>query len=198
MRIEPAPSVAWPAAARPAATAAALPPLEPPQVRSVFQGLRVTPQCRDSVEPVMASSGRVVLPRITAPAVAQPAHELGVGGCAVGEPAGAVGGVLAGDVGVVLHGHGHPQQRALLPRSAPAIGLLGLRQCPFRQHHPVAVELRVDALDALQVGLGELPRADLAGAHELRLAGCTGEGQIGGVHGARPYPAWAVSRRRGR
>ena len=68
MRIEPAPSVAWAMAARPAATAAALPPLEPPHVRSRSHGLRVTPQLGDSVLPVMASSGRFVLPMITAPA----------------------------------------------------------------------------------------------------------------------------------
>ena len=80
MRIEPAPSVAWPAAARPAATAAPLPPLEPPGVRSGFHGLRVTPQLGDSVAPMIASSGRLVLPRITAPALAQAAHDLGVGG----------------------------------------------------------------------------------------------------------------------
>jgi hypothetical protein len=43
MRIEPAPSEAKAIGARPAATAAALPPLEPPGVRCGFQGLRVTP-----------------------------------------------------------------------------------------------------------------------------------------------------------
>ena len=43
MRIEPAPSPAEAIGTRPAATAEAEPPLEPPGVRCAFQGLRVTP-----------------------------------------------------------------------------------------------------------------------------------------------------------
>ena len=68
IRIEPAPSEAVAAAHRPAATAAALPPLDPPGVRSVFQGLRVIPNAGPSVVPMIASSGRLVLPSTTAPA----------------------------------------------------------------------------------------------------------------------------------
>ncbi len=43
IRIEPAPSEALRDATSPAATAAALPPLEPPGVRPGSHGLRVTP-----------------------------------------------------------------------------------------------------------------------------------------------------------
>ena len=68
MRIEPAPSEAVAPPTIPAATAAPLPPLDPPGVRSVSHGLRVTPQRSDSVKPQIASSGRVVLAMITAPA----------------------------------------------------------------------------------------------------------------------------------
>src|SRR5262245_52335271 len=68
MRIDPAPSVAVAAAHRPAATAAALPPLEPPGLRSVFHGLRVIPNAGPSVSPMIASSGVFVLPITTAPA----------------------------------------------------------------------------------------------------------------------------------
>ena len=68
MRIEPAPSEAEAIGTRPAATAAALPPLEPPGVRCGFQGLRVTPQVADSVKPQIASSGSSVLPTTIAPA----------------------------------------------------------------------------------------------------------------------------------
>ena len=68
MRIEPAPSDAVAAAHRPAATAAALPPLEPPALRSVFHGLRVMPKAGPSVSPMITSSGQLVLPMITAPA----------------------------------------------------------------------------------------------------------------------------------
>ncbi len=56
------------AATRPAATAAPLPPDEPPGTRSVFQGFRVTPQVGDSVNIAKASSGRLVLPITIAPA----------------------------------------------------------------------------------------------------------------------------------
>ena len=66
--IEPAPSDAVAAAHSPAATAAALPPLEPAGLRSVFHGLRVMPNAGPSVSPMIASSGVFVLPRITAPA----------------------------------------------------------------------------------------------------------------------------------
>ena len=51
----------------PVATATAAPPLEPPGVRSGFQGLRVTPVKAQSVTPFQPNSGVVVLPRSTAP-----------------------------------------------------------------------------------------------------------------------------------
>jgi hypothetical protein len=43
MRTEPPPSVPTDKQPMPSATAAALPPLDPPAVRSVFHGLRVAP-----------------------------------------------------------------------------------------------------------------------------------------------------------
>ena len=49
MRNEPAPSVPVATATMPDATAAADPPLDPPGVRSVFQGLRVMPCKTDAV-----------------------------------------------------------------------------------------------------------------------------------------------------
>ena len=68
IRIEPAPSEAVAAPTSPAATAAPLPPDEPPVLRPGPQGLRVTPQRSDSVKPQIASSGSAVLPTITPPA----------------------------------------------------------------------------------------------------------------------------------
>ena len=49
MRIEPPPSEAVARASIPEARAAEEPPLEPPGVRSRFQGLRVTPKTSLSV-----------------------------------------------------------------------------------------------------------------------------------------------------
>ena len=51
----------------PAVTAAALPPLLPPGVRSRFHGLRVTPLSGESVTGFQPNSGVVVLPKNTAP-----------------------------------------------------------------------------------------------------------------------------------
>src|SRR3954452_13061577 len=54
--------------AKPAATAAALPPLEPPGTRVGSCGLRVGPKAEFSVDEPIANSSRVVLPMTTAPA----------------------------------------------------------------------------------------------------------------------------------
>ena len=68
MRIEPPPSDACAIGARPATTAAAAPPLDPPGVWSGFQGLRQMPLRSDSVTAVMPNSGVFVLPITTKPA----------------------------------------------------------------------------------------------------------------------------------
>jgi hypothetical protein len=64
----PPPSDACAIATMPAATAAALPPLEPPLVREVSHGLRVAPQARDSVTGRLPHSQLVVRPSGTNPA----------------------------------------------------------------------------------------------------------------------------------
>ena len=68
MRIEPRPSEPVPNPTRPAATAAAVPPLDPPGVRATSQGLRVTPKASLSVQGQIVSSGTWVLPITIAPA----------------------------------------------------------------------------------------------------------------------------------
>src|SRR5829696_8765232 len=67
-RIEPPVSLPRPTAAKPAATAAALPPLDPPATRLVSCGLNVGPNALFSVLDPMANSSRFVLPTSTAPA----------------------------------------------------------------------------------------------------------------------------------
>src|SRR5437660_5670114 len=67
-RIEPPVSVPSAIAHRPAATAAALPPDEPPGTRVVSHGLRVVLKALFSVEEPIANSSRFVLPMMTAPA----------------------------------------------------------------------------------------------------------------------------------
>src|ERR1700756_5192004 len=51
-----------------AASAAALPPPEPPGTRSTFQGFRVGPYAEFSVDEPIANSSMLVLPRIGMPA----------------------------------------------------------------------------------------------------------------------------------
>ena len=58
----PVPSHTWPAA-----SAAAVPPEEPPGVKRVFHGLRVTPNTALSVWPPAANSGMFDLPTTSAP-----------------------------------------------------------------------------------------------------------------------------------
>jgi hypothetical protein len=68
MRVDPPPSLAVPQGTRPAATAAAEPPDEPPGVRSRAHGLRVTPHAFVLVKFIVPNSGAAVLPIGTAPA----------------------------------------------------------------------------------------------------------------------------------
>ena len=68
MRTEPAPSVPTDSGPMPAATAAAVPPDEPPGVLLKSQGLRVMPVSGELVSPLQPNSGVLVLPSSTAPA----------------------------------------------------------------------------------------------------------------------------------
>src|ERR671913_1257950 len=70
-RIEPPVSLPRLTLAKPAATAAALPPLDPPGTRVGSWGLRVGPNAEFSVLEPMANSSRLVLPTTTAPAAAR-------------------------------------------------------------------------------------------------------------------------------
>src|SRR5262245_26074643 len=68
MRIDPAPSVPTLSGPSPAATAAAVPPDEPPGVLAGSHGLRVIPVSGELVSALHPNSGVVVLPISTAPA----------------------------------------------------------------------------------------------------------------------------------
>ncbi len=68
IRTEPAPSVPTLSGPSPAATAAAVPPDDPPGVFVVSHGLRVMPVSDELVSPLHPNSGVVVLPSSTAPA----------------------------------------------------------------------------------------------------------------------------------
>src|SRR5204863_2463541 len=75
MRLDPPPSVPMPIGPSPAATAAAAPPDDPPQVRARSHGLAVRPNSGASVKHLWPNSGVVVLPTRTAPAALRRATE---------------------------------------------------------------------------------------------------------------------------
>src|SRR5579859_4536114 len=68
MRVDPPPSLAVHMGTKPAATAAAEPPDDPPGVRVRSQGLRVVPQAGEWVKATAPNSGAAVFPTGTAPA----------------------------------------------------------------------------------------------------------------------------------
>src|SRR5436305_5730715 len=68
MRLDPPPSVPMPIGPSPAATAAAAPPDDPPDVRDRSQGLAARPNSGASVKHLWPNSGVVVLPTRIAPA----------------------------------------------------------------------------------------------------------------------------------
>ncbi|MNN82129.1 hypothetical protein D3C81_1990280 [compost metagenome] len=68
MRIEPPMSLAWATGTSRAATAAAAPPLEPPDECCGFHGLRQGPNSAASVVGVMPNSGVLLRPTTTRPA----------------------------------------------------------------------------------------------------------------------------------
>ena len=75
MRIEPPPSLAVARGAMPDASAAAEPPLEPPGVRSRFQGLRVGAEELVVGEGDVAELGRICLAHDDRPGGLQAGHE---------------------------------------------------------------------------------------------------------------------------
>ena len=181
-RIDPAPSEPRAAPTRPAATAAAEPPLEPPGERSRSQGLRVTPHVGDSVTGSAHSGGTFVRPRTMAPAART--RRTTSQSSAAGSPyaLGSVRRHVARHVDVVLDRERHAEERALVPRFQARRGLVGLREGALAVDGAERVELRVEARDAPQVELHEVARRELPAADELGLAGDRGEGE-GVVHG---------------
>ena len=113
MRTLPAPSEPIAAATRPAATAAALPPDDPPGVCSRDHGLRVCPKRRPAGERPLTQLAGVGLADDDRARGPQPAHDFGVLGAGRIVPAGAEPGRHARDVDVVLDRDRDAEQRKL-------------------------------------------------------------------------------------
>ncbi len=138
-------------AARPAATAAPLPPLLPPGVRSVSHGLRVAPNSSVSVNDQSIISGTVVLPRMTAPASRSLRTTSASSALAGPYASGAVRRHLACDVDVVLDRDRHAEQRQ--PLTVVEAGLRDDRLLTrgVGQHDAVGPQLWIQPRDAVQV-----------------------------------------------
>ena len=181
MRIEPAPSEPVAAPTSPAATAAPLPPLEPPGVRPGSHGLRVAPRPRLG-EAVDRELGEVDLADQDSTRGAQPGDDLRVRRRRAIEPARPEAGDVSGDIGHVLDRDWDAQKVRPLPCRAAAVGLVGFLERPLPPHDPERVEPRVEAGDSVQVQLDQLPRGHLSVRDHLRLAGDSRVRELRGVH----------------
>ena len=178
IRIEPAPSTPIAAGTRPAATAAADPPLDPPGVRSTSQGLRVTPQVIDSVNGHSPSSGMVVLPTTIAPAsrrrrttsasavalaVIAPVPRL------VTSPAMSISSLTA---------TGTPSSGAAIAACSALVSAIGVGERSIGEDRAERVEFAVEPLDPSKRQFDQLARRRLATPHELGLSGHTVERHV--------------------
>ncbi len=190
IRIEPAVSVPSVPATRPAAAAAPLPPLEPPQIRSVSHGLRAGPKCGLVVVAPKANSCVLSFPTTIAPAARRRATTT----------ASAVAMLSArifdaavvrrpGDVDHVLDRHRDPVQPA---SSLAPLERGGLGQRLLARTERKAFSARVAALDALQARRHGLARRQLAGPEP---PGKAREAHVGSSSGLKVLRA-CVRRRR--
>ena len=113
------------------------------------------------------------MPSRIPPAAREPGHHGGVlVGHVLGEQAGAAGGAHGARRELVLHRERHAMQRsqrraALHRRLGPAGGLAG----GLGSDRDVGAQPPVEAVDTLEVGVDQLDRRDLPGAHQLGQAG---------------------------
>ena len=137
----------------PAATAAALPPDEPPGTRVVSQGLRVGPKAEFSVEEPIANSSRLVLPTSDRAGAAEPAHDRRVVGRqpALEDPRRARRRDPLG-AEVVLQGDRHAGERAgVAARAAPVRSTASAAAMASLGRHVVeAVQVALELIDALR------------------------------------------------
>ena len=172
-RIDPPPSLPTPPADRPAAMAAASPPLDPPGVRSSAHGLLVRPYSALSVSHAISCSATLVTPRTMAPAARRRATS--VASASPRTPARNREPVSKGmpatemELLMLMGRRGEvPNAECRVPSEArprPGASRRVRRPCIGQRalgvEADVGVRARVQRLDALQVRLDELDRGDL-------------------------------------
>ena len=141
---------------RPAATALALPPLEPPLVRCDVPGIAGHAVRGRLGEARRHQLGHVGLADDHGARGAQAAHDLGVRGLDRRVPVAAVAGDLARDVDVVLDRDRDAEQRPLLSPAPAPVGLIGLDQRLLGEDDAERVQPRVQPRDPRQEQLRQL------------------------------------------
>ena len=155
-RSDPVASHTWPLA-----RAAAEPPDEPPQVREVSHGFRVSPNTSLNVLAPAPNSGVFDFATTTRAPLLQPLdHEVRPVGHVVGVDRGAVGGADAGHVVEILDGDRQSGKRRV------AGGAVRPVERPLGADRGQRVQLRVDLLDPPERRIHQLPRRDLARAQQ--------------------------------
>ena len=212
IRIDPPPSVPRASGTIPAASAAELPPLDPPAVRVTSHGLRVTPSSGPWVTPFQPNSGVVVLPTATAPLRASAATDGAStsharSGSTAREPR-SVGHPAVSSTSLIATGTpssspaGSPRdQRAWEPRGGLA-GAVGVDE-PERVDRGVLardpLERRVERLERREHPAGEVLEEPVAsGGSGTREARCTADPQDKGRRGRYlGLPSTGAARRSG-
>ena len=187
MRIDPAPSLACASETMPEATAAALPPDEPPGVRVVSHGFRAGPKRCGSVTGRIPSSGTLVLPTMMAPASrSRRTTEPSMGGSQ--SPVARMPKVVRMPwvrARMSLMAIGTPASG----RWSPALTRVGLLERALGHQRDEGVQLSVEALDRPERGLHQLACAELAVAHQGGLVAGGLEQDLVGHASSSPHRA---------
>ena len=176
IRTLPAPSDPIAAVTSPAATAAALPPDEPPGVWSRRPRVSGVSEGGSAGERPLTELARVGLADDDRARGAQPAHDLGVGHRRSHPARRTEHRRCPREVDVVLDRDRHPEQWAVLSGGSSAVGPCGVGECLFTQHHAKRVECRLACLDGVQRLPRQLNRRHAATGQPVQQAGQGGEG----------------------
>ena len=182
--IEPPPSVPCASGRRPAASAAAAPPLDPPGVRLGVPGISGVPvqlRFRERDRPELRG---VRLAEDDEAGLAQPPDDGGIEvRNVVGERAARVRRADVLRRGQVLDRDRDATERGVAPRS---VGGSRILERLFATHGDEGVQLGIEPFDPIEVELGELERRDLLVSDQPCLLGRREERELGvGDHGDR-------------
>ena len=174
---------------RPAAVAAPGPALEPEAPSSSSHGFMVWPPNQMSLS---ASAPRLSLAIRTAPASSRRLTTAASScGDAVAEGLGAVGGGDAGGVEQIFAAPGDAVQRAAIFSGGDfAVGLFGLREGEVARQGDDAAQLGIEAVDALEINVGEALGSELSRFDPARELGYGAKAMSSSRLGSGPGSLW--------